>query len=87
MAKIKSIDDTVRNYVKKSLMTFVEGGKYTKDKKPQSLNWIIGVIEKSGVKREVLKKIFGELQNYPRDEEEKSRLDLVLRECHKQGLL
>ena len=87
MVKIKSIDYAARNYAKKSLMAFIQGGKYAKDKKPLSSNWMIGVIKSSGVKPEELKDIFGELQNYPQDKEEKSCLDLAFNECQKQELL
>jgi len=39
---IKDKDTTTRNYVKNSLLAFIEGGKYSCDKKPLSLKWIIG---------------------------------------------
>lgn len=52
MVKVKDVETVTRNYAKKSLMTFLESGKYTKDKKPRSLNWIIGIIKSFGVKEE-----------------------------------
>ena len=84
---IKDKDTTTRNYVKNSLLAFIEGGKYSCDKKPLSLKWIIGIIRKSGIKRENLTEIFSTLSTYPKNAEEKTRLYQVLNECRKLGFL
>lgn len=84
---IKSLDITTRRYAENSLRAYMEGGKYAKDKKPKNLNWLIGVIKSSGVKPNTLIEIFNEMQNYPQNEEEKSRLELAFKECQNQGLL
>ena len=84
---IKSLDITTKRYVKKSMIAFIEGGKYPKDRKPLSLNWIKGVITNSGIKREILEEVFSELNIYLQNGEEKSRLDLLLKECHGQNFL
>jgi len=83
MVKVKDVETLTRNYAKKSLITFLEDGKYTKDKKPRSLNWIIGIIKSSGVKEEKLKKIFSELENYG----DRDLFKLVLEKCKKESLL
>jgi len=84
---VKNLNSTVKNYVRGSLQTYIDGGKYTKDKKPKSLNWIMGEIRNSGIKLELLKIVFDEIKNYPRTVEDKNRLDLVLKECQKNNLL
>jgi len=82
MVRVKDIEAVTKNYVKKSLMTFLEGGKYTKDKKSLSLKWIISVIKSSGIRREKLKEIFGELKNYG----DTRLFKLVLEKCKKDNL-
>lgn len=82
MVRVEDIETVTKNYVKKSLMTFLEGGKYTKDKKPLSLKWIISVIKSSGIKREKLEEIFGELKNYG----DTRLFKLVLEKCKKDNL-
>jgi len=84
---IKSLDTSARRYAKNSLRAYIEGGKYAKDKKPKNLNWLIGVIKSSGVKANTLIEIFNEMQNYPQNEEEKSRLEIAFKECQNQKFL
>lgn len=83
----KDIDTTIRNYVKNSLLAFIEGGKYSHEKRPLSLKWIMGIIRESGIKRENLTEIFSTLSTYPKNAEEKTRLYQVLSECRKLGFL
>ena len=83
--KVKSLEDTIKKYIEKSLLSYIEGGKYTRDKRPKSINWIMGIIKKSGISKGKLEKIFDKLKSYPQDNEEKDRFHLVLKECEKQG--
>ena len=55
MVKI-DIEAAKRRYAKNCLNAFFEGKK--------SLKWIIGVIESSGVRGQILQDIFQELQHY-----------------------
>lgn len=84
---VKDLNTTTKNYVKKSLMTFIEGGKYTKNKKPLTLNWMTGVIRNSGIKLEILEQIFNEFENFPQNQEERSRFNLVLEKCKEANIL
>ena len=59
---MKALDDGARRYAEKSLMTFLEGGLYTRDHKPQSTNWIIGVIQSSGIRGSELMSVFQRLR-------------------------
>ena len=68
-------------------MTFIEGGKYTRDKKPKSTNWIMGVIKASRIEKEILREILSKLETYPRDNEEKDRLLSVSKICEDQGYI
>jgi len=73
--KVKDLETTTKNYAKKSLMAFLKGEK--------TINWIIGVIKSSGIRREKLKVIFDRLQNYG----DKKRFNLALEKCKEQGLI
>ena len=84
---IKDKDTTIRNYVKNSLLAFIEWGKYSHDKRSLSLKWIIGIIRESGIKRENLTEIFSTLSTYPKNAEEKTHLYQVLNEYGKLGFL
>ncbi|PIQ92827.1 MAG: hypothetical protein COV69_01030 [Parcubacteria group bacterium CG11_big_fil_rev_8_21_14_0_20_39_14] len=87
MVRIKDIKTITKNYVEKPLMTFIEGGKYTRDKKPQSLNWIMGIIRESGIEKEDLVKVFGGLKSCPKEKDEVMRYNNVFEECQKQNYL
>jgi len=78
--KIISPEGYVRNYVRGCLEIFINGGKYTKNKKALSLNWLRGVIRESGIKTEELKKIIKQLQDYSKSEEDNSRFEIVKEE-------
>lgn len=58
MVRVKSVAEYVQNYVRKSLMAFLEG--------EQNLNWIKGVIENSGILKMEgeLERIFDRLKDY-----------------------
>lgn len=75
MPKGTTLEETVRSYVKGSLVAFIEGGKFARDKKPKSVNWLIGVIRHSGIAAVELPQIVDELKSYPRDSEEGARYD------------
>lgn len=62
-------------YAKNSIRTFVEGGKYARDKKPRSIAWLLGVVGESGVSRDDLVRIFSELSTYPMDAEGRIRFE------------
>jgi len=87
MVRVKDPEIGIRNYVKNSLKAFLEGGKYSKDRKAKTLNWITGVIRGSGISKEALAEIFNQLRDYPQNEEEKSRLSQIFEESQKQGCL
>lgn len=83
MVRVKSKETRSRNTAKRSLMTFLEGGKYSKDKKPMTLNWITTVIASSGVRGDKLREIFNELRDYG----DRERFISVLERCEKENLL
>jgi len=75
--KIKSPEEYVRNYARGCLEAFINGGKYTKNKKAPSLNWLRGAIRESGVKTEELRKIIKQLKDYSKSEEDRSRFEII----------
>ena len=77
MAKIMPMERMVMRYVRSSLEAFLDGKKH--------LNWIKGVIEKSGVLEYegMLKDIFDGLRRY----ENLSRYKEIQKECKKVGWL
>lgn len=88
MVKVRDLRTTVHNYVEKSLMAFVNGGKYSGDKgRTQTLKWIMGIIRESGITRENLIEIFSHLKTYPKNQEEEFRFNQVLNECQKLGFI
>ncbi|MCD6226036.1 hypothetical protein J7J95_03105 [bacterium] len=88
MVKIRDLRTTVHNYVEKSLMTFINGGKYSGDKgRTQTLNWIMGIIRESGIVKEELMMIFSHIRTYPKNQEEQFRFNQVIRECQKTGFI
>lgn len=87
MIKVKDLEIWIRNYVKKSLRAFVEGGKYSKDGKAKTLNWITGIIRGSGISKEALAEIFERLRGYPQNGEENYRFSQIFEESQKQGYL
>ena len=84
---IKNLDISTRRYAENSLRAYMWGGKFSKDRKPKNLNWLIEVIKSSGVNSTELIQIFNNMQNYPQNEEEKSRLGIAFKECQNQNLL
>lgn len=73
---VKSVEDTTRNYARKSLMAFLDGEK--------TLNWIIGVIRSSGVRGSRLTEIFENLRGY---EGNPVRYQEARTACREQGWL
>jgi len=78
---MKTLDDGARRYAEKSLMTFLEGGLYTRDHKPQSINWIIGVIQSSGIRGSELMSAFQRLNRYG----DPTRHSNAFAECQRHG--
>ena len=77
MVKARPLKNDVRRYVRGSLEAYCRG--------EQNLNWIKGVIEKSGALQHegMLQGIFNELRSY----ENSPRCQEILRECQKEGWL
>jgi len=77
MVKIRSAEEIARRWVRGSLEAFLEGKK--------ELNWIKGIIKKSGALRYegMLLEIFLDLLRY----EKLPRYREILRECQKEGWL
>jgi hypothetical protein len=71
----KSPEIAVRNYVRKSLMAFLEG--------EQSLNWIVGVIRSSGMRGFPLQQILNRYEQYGDPE----RFYLTVETCRENGWL
>lgn len=80
--RVKSVHEAARRYAEKSLMAFLEGGKYSRDHKPKSLTWILGVIESSGIRGSELMTIFQGLSGYG----DSDRLQSVFHECQQRAL-
>jgi len=80
MTRVKSKETYTRNYAKKSLRAFLEGGKYSE--KPMTLNWITAVITSSGVRGDKLREVFNELRDYG----DRERFISVLERCEKENL-
>ncbi len=72
---MKTGREAVENYTRKCLMAFVDG--------KQTLNWIIGVLRRSGVRGRALEEVFQRLQGFGNQE----RLQQVREQCHKEGWL
>ena len=62
--RVMSVEEIVRRYAKRSLMSFLEGGRYTKNHRPLSLSWIVGILESSGIRGRDLMEVFRELGGY-----------------------
>jgi len=84
---IKSLDTSARRYAENSLRAYMWGRKFSKDRKPKNLNWLMGVIKSSRVNSTELIQIFNIMQKYPQNGEEKSRLGIAFKECQNQNLL
>ena len=63
------------NYVKRSMIAYLDGKK--------NLNWILGVIRSSGLRGELLMRVFEELESYGR----RDRWERALEACRKKGML
>lgn len=61
---VKSLEASARRYAEKSLMAFLEAGAYSKDHKPKSFSWVIGIIQSSGVRGQELLSIFQRHRGY-----------------------
>lgn len=83
MVRIIDAKTYCRNYAKKSLMAFLDGGKYAADRKPRTPKWLIGVLLSSGVKGEELVEIFNQLRDYG----EKELFERAWEICKVNGLL
>jgi hypothetical protein len=77
MVRAQSTEEVVRERVRSSLETFLDGKK--------DLNWITGVIGKSGVgqRKRKLQEMFDELRLY----ENLPRYWEILEECKRKGWL
>jgi len=77
MVRIPPIEEIDRRYIRGSLEAFLSGKK--------NLNWIMGVIAKSGVLqyKGMLQEIFNDLQGY----EKTPRYQEILKECQIQKWL
>ncbi len=63
------------NYVKRSMAAYLDGKK--------NLNWIIGVIRSSGVRGQLLMRVFEELKDYG----DKRRWEEALEACRRKGMI
>ncbi len=61
---MRTVEEGARRYAEKSLMAFLEGGRYSRDRKPRTLNWVVGVIRSSGVRGQQLQSVFQRQQIY-----------------------
>ena len=82
MVRVKSAHEAAKRYAEKSLMAFLEGGRYSRDHKPKSLAWILGVIESSGIRGAELTAILQGLSGYGDSE----RFQSVFHECQRRTL-
>lgn len=76
-----SAQETARQYVQKSLVTFLERTRAREDRRLQSLGWIINVVRSSGVRGHDLETVFARV----RDEVEDAELEHVQGECRRRG--
>ena len=81
MVRVKSVHEAARRYAEKSLMAFLEGGRYSRDHKPKSLAWILGVIESSGIRGPELMAMFQRLSGYGNPE----GLQSAFHECRRRA--
>lgn len=74
MVRVKSVGEYVQNYVRKSLMAFLEG--------EQNSNWIKGVIENSGILKMEgePERIFDRLKDYG----DHQRYQSIFQECQQR---
>lgn len=80
--RVKSAHETARRYAEKSLMAFLEGGRYSRDHKPKSLAWVLGIIESSGIRGSELMAMFQRLSGYGDPES----LQSAFLECRRREL-
>lgn len=79
--RVKSVEESARRYAEKSFLAFLEAGRFSKDHKPKSLAWIMGVIRSSGVRGQTLSSIFQRHRGYG----DSSRFDAAFEECQRRG--
>ncbi len=70
---MKPVHEAVENHARKCLMAFVEG--------KQTLNWIIGILRRSGLRGRALEEVFQRLQGFG----DQDRLQQVREQCQKEG--
>lgn len=83
MTEVKTPEVTRKRYAERSLKAFLEGGKYAKDHKPKTVNWVAGIIRASGVSGEDLQSIFSQLRDYGDQELYRQ----AYTECQRRGFL
>lgn len=82
VSRVTPPHEAARRYAEKSLMAFLEGGKYSRDHKPKSLAWIAGVIESSGIRGPELMAMFQRLSGYG----DLERFQSAFHECRRRAL-
>ncbi len=75
MKTVQETMENTENYARKCLMAFVEG--------KQTLNWIIGVLRRSGLRGRALEEVFQRLQGFGDSE----RLRQVREQSQREGWL
>lgn len=75
MPKGVSVEEAGRRYAEKSLRCFIDGGKYARNGKPQSIQWLIGVINSSGATANELKDMLDEARYHSKTIEEMNRFN------------
>ncbi len=68
-----TVQEAAENYARKCLIAFVEG--------KQTLNWIRGVIRRSGLRGRALEEVFQRLQGFG----DQDRLQQVRERCQREG--
>ncbi len=72
---VKSVEETVKRYARNSLRAYLEGEK--------TLNWVVGIVRESGVRRQELADIFDFLKTHS----ETARYQEVYSKCKELGWL
>lgn len=75
MPGIKPLEEMERRWVEKSLLAFVNG--------EQNLHWIMGVIQRSGIRGEVLLRELDQVRGHG----DQQRSDAALQACQERGWL
>lgn len=83
MVRVPTVEEYLERLVEGCLRTYVEGGRYTRNRKPMSLNWLIGEIRGAGVYGDWLREIFKRVEGYG----DSTLLEQARRTCEELGLL